>query len=79
MMIRAAMLEDFLWEPLANASGYRVYLLAQSDNRLAGKETSCRQYIALDGWTHQKDEMYSPTKPGHNEISGNRINPAPGA
>jgi hypothetical protein len=74
------MLEDFLWErPSRTPLDIELYLLAQGDNRLGAKETSCRQDIASDGWFHQKDEMYSATKPGRNEISANRINSAPGA
>ena len=48
--LRAAMLEDFVWErPSRTPQDLELYLLAQGDSRLAAKETSCRQDIASDG------------------------------
>ena len=48
--LRAAMLEDFVWEkPSRTPQDIELYLLAQGDSRLAAKEASCRQNIASDG------------------------------
>ena len=48
--LKAAMLEDFVWErPSRTPQDIEFYLLAQGDSRLAAKETSCRQNIASDG------------------------------
>jgi nitroreductase len=48
--LRAAMLEDFVWErPSRTPNDLELYLLAQGDSRLAAKEASCRQEIASDG------------------------------
>ena len=48
--LKAAMLEDFVWErPSRTPQDLELYLLAQGDSRLAAKETSCRQDIASDG------------------------------
>jgi SagB-type dehydrogenase family enzyme len=48
--LRAAMLEDFVWErPSRTPQDIDLYLLAQGDSRLAAKEASCRQDIASDG------------------------------
>ncbi|MBN1235420.1 MAG: SagB/ThcOx family dehydrogenase [Methanotrichaceae archaeon] len=48
--LRAAMLEEFVWErPSRTPQDLELYLLAQGDGRLAAKEASCRQDIASDG------------------------------
>ncbi len=48
--LRAAMLEDFVWEsPSQTPQDLELFLLAQGDSRLTARETSCRQDIASEG------------------------------